>query len=108
MVPFRRQRPVDAKGDLETWYDAPQLDQTFRSRARRCSLAALEALIAGVKVRCEVVERDRHRHLGRQGLLAQRGRHRPQVGFGGGGVYRRCSKDYAEAEAQARKATRGR
>jgi hypothetical protein len=45
------------------------------------SLAALEALIAGVKVRCEVVERDQH---GRQGVLAQRGRDRPQLGVGGG------------------------
>ena len=47
------------------------------------SLAALKALIAGVKVRCEVVERDRHR---RQGLLAQRSRHRLQVGVGEDGV----------------------
>jgi hypothetical protein len=48
------------------------------------SLAALEALIAGVKVRCEVVERD--------GIVAKvfspkRGRHRPQ-----GGVWRRFAK----------------
>ena len=43
----------------------PSLDQTFWWRGQRSvcgtmSLAALEALIAGVKVRCEVVERDRH------------------------------------------------
>jgi hypothetical protein len=67
------------------------------------SLAALEALIAGVKVRCEVVERDRH---SRQVLLAQWGRHRPQVGVGGV-AYRRYSMDYVDAEAEARKATRG-
>ena len=53
----------------------PELDQTFWRRGEpvacgTMSLAALEALIAGVKVRCEVVERDRHR---RQGLLAQWG-----------------------------------
>jgi hypothetical protein len=43
--------------------DAPELDQTFWWRGQQIvcgtmSLAALEALIAGVKVRCEVVERD--------------------------------------------------
>jgi hypothetical protein len=66
--------------------DAPELDQTFQWRGQQIacgtmSLAALDALIAGVKVRCEVVERH-----GRQGLLARRGRHRPQVGVGGAGV----------------------
>ena len=44
--------------------DAPELDQTFWWRGQQLvcgtmSLAALEALIAGVKVRCEVIERDR-------------------------------------------------
>jgi len=48
--------------------DAPELDQTFMWRGQEMgcgamSLAALEALIAGVKVRCEVVERDRHGRL---------------------------------------------
>jgi endonuclease YncB( thermonuclease family) len=48
--------------------DAPELDQTFWWRGQQIvcgtmSLAALEALIAGVKVRCEVVERDRHGRL---------------------------------------------
>ena len=48
--------------------DAPELDQTFWWRGQHMaygamSLAALEALIAGVKVRCEVVERDRHGRL---------------------------------------------
>jgi endonuclease YncB( thermonuclease family) len=41
------------------------LDQTFQWRGQQIvcgtmSLAALEALIAGVKVRCEVIERHRH------------------------------------------------
>jgi endonuclease YncB( thermonuclease family) len=47
--------------------DAPELDQTFWRRRKQMgcgtmSLAALEVLRAGVKVRCEVVERDRHVH----------------------------------------------
>jgi hypothetical protein len=63
------------------------------------SLAALEALIAGVKVRCEVIERDRH---GRQGLLAQRvdvGRRLVSAGW----VYRRYSMDYVDAQDEARR-----
>jgi endonuclease YncB( thermonuclease family) len=48
--------------------DAPELDQTFWWRGQQIacgtmSLAALEALTAGVKVRCKVVERDRHGRL---------------------------------------------
>jgi Staphylococcal nuclease homologue len=48
--------------------DAPEPDQTFQWRGQqiacgKMSMAALEALIAGVKVRCEVVERDRHGRL---------------------------------------------
>jgi endonuclease YncB( thermonuclease family) len=48
--------------------DAPEIDQTcwWRGEKIACgtmSMAALEALIAGVKVRCEVVERDRHGRL---------------------------------------------
>ena len=68
------------------------------------SLVALEALIAGVKVRCEVVvERDRH---GSQDLLPQWGRHRPKVGVGGAGVpavlYRLCRCRERSQEGQAR------
>jgi endonuclease YncB( thermonuclease family) len=69
------------------------------------AMAGLEALIAGVKVRCEVVERDRH---GRQGLLAQRvdiGRR--LVSSGWALAYRRYSTDYVDAEDEARKAKRG-
>jgi endonuclease YncB( thermonuclease family) len=53
-------------------------------------------------VRCEVVERDRH---SRQGLLAQR----VDIGRGlvSAGAYRRYSKDYVDAEAEARNAKRG-
>jgi endonuclease YncB( thermonuclease family) len=48
--------------------DAPELDQTFWWRGQKLvcgtmALAALEALTAGVKVRCTVVERDRHGRL---------------------------------------------
>jgi endonuclease YncB( thermonuclease family) len=48
--------------------DAPELDQTFWWRGRHITcgtmaLAALEALTAGTKVRCEAVERDQHGRL---------------------------------------------
>ena len=48
--------------------DAPELDQTFWWRGQKLvcgtmALAALEALTAGVKLRCQVVERDRHGRL---------------------------------------------
>jgi endonuclease YncB( thermonuclease family) len=48
--------------------DAPELDQTFWWRGQHIlcgtmALAALEALTAGVKLRCEAVERDRHGRL---------------------------------------------
>jgi endonuclease YncB( thermonuclease family) len=93
--------------------DAPELDQTFQWRGQHIacgtmSLAALEALIAEVKVRCEVVERDRHGRLvakvfspngvdiGRRLVLA-----------GWAVAYRRYSRDYVAAENEARKAKRG-
>jgi len=72
------------------------------------SLAALEALTAGVKVRCEAVERDRHGRLvakvfspngvdiGRRLVLA-----------GWALAYRQYSMDYVDAEKEARKAKRG-
>ena len=48
--------------------DAPELDQTFWYRGKRLAcgemaLAALEALTAGVKLRCEIIERDRYGRL---------------------------------------------
>jgi endonuclease YncB( thermonuclease family) len=65
--------------------DAPELNERFWWRGQHIgcgtiSSAALEALIAGVGVRCEVVEWDRH---GRRGLLAQWRRYRPQIGARG-------------------------
>jgi hypothetical protein len=69
------------------------------------SLAALEALIAGVKVRCEVIERDRHGRLVAK-VFSPNG-----VDIGPGWCravgYRRYSKDYVDAEDDARKARRG-
>jgi hypothetical protein len=67
------------------------------------SLAALEALIAGVKVRCEVVERS--------GIVAKVfspngvdiGRRLVPAGM----AYRRYSKDYLDAEKEACKVRRG-
>lgn len=93
--------------------DAPELDQTFWWRGNQIAcgtmaLAALEALTAGVKVRCEAVERDRHGRLvakcfspngidiGRRLVLA-----------GWALAYRRYSTDYVDAEDAARKAKRG-
>ena len=93
--------------------DAPELDQTFwwRGQEMACgamSLAALEALTAGVKVRCKVVERDRHGRLvakvfspngvdiGRRLVLA-----------GWALAYRQYSTDYVDAEKEARKMRRG-
>ena len=93
--------------------DAPELDQTFWWRRQQIacgtrSLAALGALTAGVKVRCEVVERDRHGRLvakvyspngvdiGRRLVLA-----------GWAVAYRQYSTDYVGAEKAARKAKRG-
>ena len=93
--------------------DAPKLDQTFwwRGQETACgtmSLAALEALTAGVRVRCEVIERDRHGRLvakvfspngvdiGRRLVLA-----------GWAVASRQYSTDYVDAEKEARKARRG-
>jgi endonuclease YncB( thermonuclease family) len=53
------------------------------------SLAALEALIAGVKVRCEVVERDRHGRLVAKVYSSQRvdiGRRLASAGWRAGGT----------------------
>jgi hypothetical protein len=88
--------------------DTPELDQTFWWRGHQIvcgtmSLAALEALTAAVKVRCGVVERDRH---GRQGLLTQPGRHRPQVGVGAA-AYRQYPKDYVAARGRGQEGKAG-
>jgi len=93
--------------------DAPELDQTFSWRGEQVvcgtmSLAALEALIAGVKVRCEVVERDRHGRLVAK-VFSPNGVDigRRLVSAGWALAYRRYSKDYVAAENEARKARRG-
>ena len=93
--------------------DAPELDQTFWWRGQQIacgtmSLAALEALIAGVKVRCEVVERDRHGRLVAK-VFSPNGVDigRRLVSAGWALAYRRYSTDYVAAENEARKARRG-
>jgi endonuclease YncB( thermonuclease family) len=93
--------------------DAPELDQTFQWRGQQMacgtmSLAALEALIAGVKVRCEVVERDRHGRLVAK-VFSPNGvdTGRRLVSAGWAVAYRRYSRDYVAAENEARKARRG-
>ena len=93
--------------------DAPELDQTFWWRGEQIacgtmSLAALEALIAGVKVRCEVIERDRHGRLVAK-VFSSNGVDigRRLVSAGWALAYRRYSMDYVAAEKEARKARRG-
>ena len=93
--------------------DAPELDQTFQWRGQQMacgamSLAALEALIAGVRVRCEVIERDRHGRLVAK-VFSPDGVDigRRLVSAGWALAYRRYSKDYVDAEDEARKAKRG-
>lgn len=93
--------------------DAPELDQTslWRGEHIACgmmAMAALEALTAGVTLRCVGVERDRYGRLvakcfspngvdvGRRLVLA-----------GWAVAYRRYSRDYIDAEDKARKARRG-
>jgi endonuclease YncB( thermonuclease family) len=93
--------------------DAPELDQTFWWRGRYIScgtmaLAALEALTAGVSLRCEVVERDRHGRLVAK-CFSPNGIDvgRRLVSAGWALAYRRYSTDYVDAEDEARKARRG-
>jgi endonuclease YncB( thermonuclease family) len=88
--------------------DAPELDQTFWWRGQHIlcgtmALAALEALTAGVKLRCEVIERDRHGRLVAK-VFSPSGvdiGHR-LVSAGWALAYRRYSKDYVAAENEAR------
>ena len=72
------------------------------------SLAALEALIAGVKVRCEAIERDRHGRLVAK-VFTPDGVNigRRLVSAGWALAYRQYSTDYVDAEDEARKAKRG-
>lgn len=93
--------------------DAPELDQTFwwRGRCISCgtmALAALEALTAGMSLRCEVVERDRHGRLVAK-CFSPDGVDigRRLVSSGWALAYRRYSTDYVDAEDEARRARRG-
>jgi endonuclease YncB( thermonuclease family) len=93
--------------------DAPELDQTFWWRGRYLScgtmaLAALEALTAGVSLRCEIVERDRHGRLVAK-CYSPNGIDigRRLVSAGWALAYRHYSTDYVDAEDEARKARRG-
>jgi endonuclease YncB( thermonuclease family)/integrase len=94
--------------------DAPELDQTFWWRGQKLvcgtmALAALEALTAGMKVRCKPVERDRHGRLVAK-VFSPKGVDigRRLVSAGWALAYRRYSTDYVDAEDEARKAKRGR
>jgi endonuclease YncB( thermonuclease family) len=93
--------------------DAPELDQTFLWRGEHIAcgtmaLAALEALTAGVKLRCEAVERDRHGRVVAK-CFSPNGVDigRRLVAAGWALAYRRYSTDYVDAEDQARQARRG-
>lgn len=93
--------------------DAPELDQTFlwRGKQRACGYmasAALEALTAGVKLRCEIVAQDRYgrpvaKCFSPNGVDIGR----RMVAAGWALAYRKYALDYADAEAKARKAKRG-
>ena len=93
--------------------DAPELDQTFRWRGKQLAcgmmaLAALEALTAGVTLRCEGIGRDRYGRLVAK-CFSPNGVDvgRRLVSAGWALAYRRYSTDYVDAEEEARKARRG-
>ena len=93
--------------------DAPELDQTFWWRGERIAcgmmaMAALEALTAGIELRCEAIERDRHGRLVAKVFSPERvdiGRRLVLAGWAL--AYRQYSTDYVDSEAEARKARRG-
>jgi endonuclease YncB( thermonuclease family) len=93
--------------------DAPELDQTFWWRGERIAcgmmaLAALEALTAGLELRCEAIERGRHGRLVAK-VFSSGGADigRRMVLAGWALAYRQYSTDYVDAQAEARKARRG-
>jgi endonuclease YncB( thermonuclease family) len=93
--------------------DALELDQPFWWRGQQMAggmmaLAALEALTAGVNLRCEAVERDRHGRLVAK-VFSPNGVDisRRLVSAGWAMAYRQYSTDYVDAEDEARKARRG-
>jgi endonuclease YncB( thermonuclease family) len=71
------------------------------------ALAALEALTAGVKLRCEPVEHDRHGRIVAK-VFSPNGVDisRRLVSAGWAPAYRRYSMDYVDAEDEARRAKR--
>jgi len=105
--------PSSSPGSWLHAIDAPELDQTFWWRGQQLvcgtmALAALEALTAGVKVRCEAVERDRHGRLVAK-VFTPNGVDigRRLVSAGWALAYRRYSADFVDAEHEARQAKRG-
>lgn len=93
--------------------DAPEMNQTFwyKGRTLPCgamALAALEALTAGIKLRCEIIERDRHGRLVAKCFTPNGvdiGRRMVFVGWAL--AYRQYSTDYIDVEDRARRAERG-
>lgn len=93
--------------------DAPELDQTFWCRGRRLpcgamAWAALEALTAGIILRCQAIERDCYGRLVAK-CFTQNGVDigRRLVWAGWAVAYRRYALDYVDAEREARDAARG-
>jgi endonuclease YncB( thermonuclease family) len=93
--------------------DAPELDQPFWCRGQKLecgmmALAALEALITGLNLRCEIVERDRHNRLVAK-CFSTNGVDigRRLVAAGWALAYRQYSMDYVDVEEEAKKARRG-
>ncbi|MEX2408927.1 MAG: thermonuclease family protein [Rhodovibrionaceae bacterium] len=93
--------------------DAPEMDQIFQRNGRflacgEMSYAALEALIAGERVRCEGVEWDPYGRLVAKCYL-QNGVdiNRRMVSSGWALAYRHFSSDYVDAENAARQDRRG-
>jgi hypothetical protein len=82
--------------------DAPELDETFWWRGQQIacgtmSLAALEALIAGVKMRCEVIDRERHGRLVAK-VFSPNGPHPVGGPWRTGGTRRMTSSDHPEID----------
>lgn len=93
--------------------DAPEMDQMFWRAGERLpsgamAAAALETLTAGVKLRCEIIERDRHGRIVAK-CFSPNGVDigRRLVSAGWALAYRRYSMEYVSAEREARKAKRG-
>lgn len=106
---------IDVAGECVRLHgiDAPELDQTFWCQGKQLACgamasAALEALTAGVKLRCEIIERDRYGRLVAK-CFSPNGIDigRRLVSAGWALAYRRYSMDYVDAENKARRAKRG-